>query len=155
MRALLLVLLVACAAPPPRVHVQVIAAEREQGYLDGANAWYEFGARASWDASELPECAHVLDVDCQITVNIERIDLGFDAGADRAGRRVVIHPRFVNYYALLYLATHEFGHILLDTPEHTPDGVRAVMARRGAEWSLQPADYELACRVTGICPEKK
>jgi len=145
----------ACVADP-KTHVRVVAeADQLAGYVDGANAWTELGYAADFEDTGEPECHEVRDVGCQITIVIQR-RAGLreryhaDALTDRGTRTIIIDDRWSDW-ALLTLAAHETGHILLDTGRHAEPGKRAIMAAQTGTWSIQPADIALACETIGVC----
>lgn len=164
MKALVLaVVLAGCVDAPsaPRVHIVVPAgADELQTYVDATNAWSTLGFVASFDDSGLPECERGTAtawhrtgvIDCQISIGILRVPNLVERSGGAAGltdgstvpATVEIDARF-DGFALLSIAAHEAGHVLLDTAHHAPAGVDAIMAPTTAEWFAQPADYTLAC----------
>lgn len=164
-KALLLpaLLLGACAVDEPRAHVRIVSYAPEPTIVDGANAaWLRLGIVAAGylpdevDYSE-PECAHVADSECVITIGayreahlVERY--GAVGLASRAQRWIVIDARFTSYYDVLPIAAHETGHILLDAG-HLPDDQRGVMQVGGGGWSATHDDFAHACASLGVCVE--
>lgn len=153
MRALLLLVLLGCAAEPPALpHVVLVDAQELDA--EGASAWAELGFR--FDGEVTPECARrwydePRELECTITIGFVRDPLlrervGTNAMSNRDTRTVTLDAELVDTFELLIAGAHEVGHIVLDTPTHTAGGVMG-----GADWRLHDVDRELACETIGVC----
>lgn len=104
----------------------------DAGLDECTQAWYKF--------DELP---------CQITIGIVRVPMlrersGTSARTFRDLRRVEIDSRLEGSDLEVAIA-HEVGHVLLDTPEHTANGIMS-----GKTAVLSKDDRALACRTIGL-----
>lgn len=154
---LLAVLLASCSAcveepgAEPLVHVRVVSSEGpvDEYVLRGARAWGEIGFDVGEDDAAIRECRigwEVADgVDCQITIGIVR-EPGVPPHSHRDWRTIWL-PSELGGIDLQIAAAHEFGHVLLDTPTHTPAGV--MSGRRRIR--LDDDDRALACDAIGVC----
>lgn len=146
-----------CVTEPPEApSVQLVMWPGQAhlaAYDDAARSWEPLGFTLASDSdTECPRLwySEPRITDCTITVGIKREPMlvereGTAAYANRAERFIVIDSSLEGY-DLAVAATHELGHVLLDTAEHTEGGVMG-----GSSTSLEPVDYELACRSVGIC----
>jgi hypothetical protein len=143
-----LVLLAACAPnypDGPAVRVE------PSGYEESVDVWNPLGFHLGDRGREcLKRWMDVPDTDCHITIHVYREDGLAETGsaglADRANRRVIIDSRWTGRF-LVHVGAHEFGHLLLNTGDHTTEG---VMSSDGSV-SLSDDDIALACSA-GWCP---
>jgi hypothetical protein len=143
-------------APQPVVHLRAFDGQALlSSDVEGARAWEAIGFEVVTEASGLPRCERRwYDADdraCELPITIERSALvlpmlGTQAFANRGTRHVLIDTSVTDELALLVIAAHEVGHIVLDTEQHTEGGVMG-----GAASTLQHVDYALACSAIGVC----
>lgn len=163
-----LVALAGCAergGPDVVVELAADTPELERHYIEaGANAWHELGFELV-DESALPECPHLWyqrdEIDCAIHAVVVREpivvgDMEYAGATDRGARRIILSTRLTtdsydHKLELWAVAAHEFGHLLLNTSTHLPDGV-GVMSSPPHGFDPTDADYELACSAIGVCP---
>lgn len=135
----------------------------------GAEAWDELGflyVRKDVDdfpyEGEMERCPrdwsrqHITE--CAIPVGVTKEDgllekTGAIGTSDRASGVITIDSRYTGEL-LRAIAAHEFGHILLNTSNHLPDGQWGIMQSH-TSWYVRPTewDYRLACDATGICAD--
>jgi len=129
-------------------------------WTDGDLKWIASGAR-QWknigfdvrepgepiDTTLPPEDVIVIDLYRDTGLQAEN---KFGGLSDRVKRVSFINAGLTDF-RLMGTVTHELGHQLLNTSEHLPREAYGVMTPGSNSWSLQAADYELACRVAQRC----
>jgi len=127
---------------------------------DGDSVWSPLGFGLEAVELERADCPRTWYraprvTDCALRIAVEQRtglheQTGADGLADRDGRTVLIDARWHDF-ALVAIAAHELGHVLLDTGAHLPAGEAGVMAATAGAWQPTEADWRLACDSLGIC----
>lgn len=158
----LLVLLLACTPPPKGptailrfVDPTVWSAKDRHDVLAGGIEWQRLGFKVQLEGTTtLPRCPNLWYkqtpqlTSCAIEIGVVRergLMLNYQAmgQADRVTDTIRVDSSLINF-DLMHVIAHEVGHILMNTGEHTLDG---VMVSGGWKWWLSDADKALACKT--------
>lgn len=152
-----LLFLTACAARPaaPVVYVQDPGGDPSlhAQYIAAAEGWSPLGFDFTFDDPGLPECTHWAagdNPDCQIVAWLFRVDglagdEGTQASFDPSTRAINIDTSLTGW-RLDVATAHEFGHLVLQTGEHTQGGIMG-----GVDDRMWGVDRALACKSIGVC----
>lgn len=143
------------SSPPPKTHVRlvVVGAAPSDSMLWSCRTWGDYlGLSCGFEDSGQVECNRSWRHDhqiCQLTLGLVfeaglAQKIGHDAESDRDHRTARFDAMLLTapVFRFRVAITHELGHLILDTAEHTKTGVMA-----GIDVMLSDDDKALASRT--------